>query len=226
MNNIIIELKDISKSFSENSVFSDLELKIEKGRITSIIGPNGCGKTTLFKIILGISDRDKGEIIKPDNQKFGFMMDDFTPYAHLNLVQNMIAFSKLGAEKVTKKLINGIISETFCDKIRSKQFKKLSAGQKKKAMFAISLLNDPEVLVMDEPLNSLDLKERIDLISSIKYMNRNRNKTVIISSHDLNSLYELCDNFCFIKNGQILHELSKENISSDELTAKYLEIYS
>ncbi len=225
MDNTAIELKNVTKSYGKNTVLKNLDLKIEKFKITSIIGPNGCGKTTLFKIILGISDYNEGLINKPVSESFASMLDDYPPFGHLSLTQNMTAFSKLNGVPASKKKISEIISETFCEKIRSKPFKNLSAGQKKKAVFAISLLNDPEIVILDEPLNSLDLKERIDLISSIKYLNRERNKTIIVSSHDLNSLYELCDRFCFIKDGRIFSELSKESISSDDLTARYLEIY-
>jgi len=222
----IIKLTSISKSYSGNTVFSDITFNVTRSKITSVIGPNGCGKTTLFKIILGMTDPEKGEILRPGRDSFGFMMDDYPPFSHLNLINNLNAFSKLYKTSVSKKKISNIISETFCDKIKSKIFRNLSAGQKKKVMFAISLLNDPEILILDEPLNSLDLKERIDMISSIKYMNRIRNKTLLVSSHDLNSLYELCDNFCFIKNDRIESVISKNNITSDELTDLYLHLYT
>lgn len=226
MNGPIVQLNNIVKSFSGNHVFSGLDLDIKSNKITAIIGPNGCGKTTLFKIILGITDKCGGDIIKPDNSNFGFMIDDILPYGHLNLYQNMTALSKLSKKKINRKQILQIISDTFCDKIKSKPYKNLSSGQKRKAAFALTLLNDPEILILDEPLNSLDLKERIDIISAIKYMCKSHNKTVIISSHDLESLYEMCDEFCFIKEGRILSRFLKQDISSDDLTSGYLKIYS
>ena len=226
MNEPVIQLNNIAKSFPGNQIFSGLDLVINRGKITAIIGPNGCGKTTLFRIILGITDKTSGDIIKPDNNKFGFMIDDIMPYGHLSLYQNMTALSILSEKGSSKKQIRQIISDTFCDKIKSKPFKNLSSGQKRKASFALTLLNDPEILILDEPLNSLDLKERIDIISAIKYMCKSRYKTVIISSHDLESLYEICDEFYFIKDGRIFSRFLKHDISSDDLTSRYLEIYT
>ena len=95
----------------------------------------------------------------------------------------------------------------------------------RKIFFALSLLNDPEIMVLDEPLNSLDLKERIDIISSIRYLKENRGKTIIISSHDLNSLYELSDVFCFLKEGRIFQTLNKADIEQENLNELYLKLY-
>jgi len=225
MTDKIITLKNIKKSYSGNTVLSDLDLVINNNSVTSVIGPNGSGKTTLFKLILGITDCNEGDIEKSLNYSFGFMLDDCRPFDRLTLVQNMIAFSGLSQNKITRKNINEIISITFCEKIKSKPFKSLSAGQQKKALFALSLLNDPKILILDEPLNSLDLKERIDIISTIRFLKEAKGKTIIISSHDLASLYELCDIFNFLKDGRICNTAYKSELSPDKLNELYLEIY-
>ncbi|MBU4487096.1 MAG: ATP-binding cassette domain-containing protein, partial [Candidatus Delongbacteria bacterium] len=95
-----IELIKIKKSYSGNTVLSDLSLNIENNTVISIIGPDGSGKTTLLKIILGIIDYDGGEIIKLPYDNFGFMLDDYKPYGRLTLLQNMVAFSKLSKNKI------------------------------------------------------------------------------------------------------------------------------
>lgn len=221
----IIELKNISKKYFENSVLRKLELTIAPGMITSVIGPNGCGKTTLFKLILGITDHDNGTVNKLSNDDIGFMLDDCRPYDRLTLFQNLTALSKLSKFPASRKTINEIISITFCEKIKNKSFRTLSSGQQKKALFALTLINDPKLLILDEPLNSLDLKERIDMISTIRYLKESQNKTIIISSHDLSSLYELCDLFCFLKDGKIIHIAEKKEMDTEKLSRLYLEIY-
>jgi len=225
MSSNIIELKKISKRYSDNSVLSNLDLNIPLNSVTSVIGPNGCGKTTLFKVILGITDHENGKINKVSNEDIGFMLDDCKYYDHLTLLQNLTAMSKLTKPRLTKKSLNDIISITFCDKIKSKPFKSLSSGQLKKALFALTLISDPNILILDEPLNSLDLKERIDMISTIRYLKEAKNKTILVSSHDLASLYELCDIFCFLKDGKIIHQTAKKEIDADKLSRLYLDIY-
>jgi len=225
MSSNIIELVKISKKYSEDSVLSNLDLNIPLNSVTSVIGPNGCGKTTLFKVILGITDHENGKINKVSNEDIGFMLDDCKYYDHLTLLQNLTAMSKLTKPRLTKKSLNDIISITFCDKIKSKPFKSLSSGQLKKALFALTLISDPNILILDEPLNSLDLKERIDMISTIRYLKEAKNKTILVSSHDLASLYELCDIFCFLKDGKIIHQAEKKEIDADRLSRLYLDIY-
>jgi ABC-2 type transport system ATP-binding protein len=221
----IIELTNITKSYNKTHVLKELNLDIPENSITALIGPNGCGKTTLFKVILGITDHENGEIKKIPNDRIGFMLDDCRPYDRLSLYKNMMAVSILSGKTVTKTALNEIVASAFCGNIKNKPFRTLSSGQQKKALFSLSLINDPEVLILDEPLNSLDLKERIDIISSIKYINKSKNKTIIVSSHDLDSLYELCDLFCFIKNGRIFLTKEKKDICSDDLSSIFLEIY-
>ena len=225
MSELSVELSGIEKNYSNKPVFYGLNLKIKKGSVTSIIGQNGSGKTTLFKIILGIIDQDKGNIVIEPEYKTGFLIEDLKPYENMNLIQNLTAFSLLDGKKISKSEINDIITMSFCKDISTKPIKKLSAGQKRKVYFAFSLLNDPDQIILDEPLNSLDLKERIDLISSIKYLRDSRSKTIIISSHDLDSLYEICDTFGFIKDGRIDLILEKEDIDPSELNSVFMNLY-
>lgn len=225
MSELSVELSGIEKRYSKKSVLCGLDLKIKKGSVTSVIGPNGSGKTTLFKIILGISDPDKGKVLINPEYKTGFMIEDLKPYENMNLIQNLTAFSLLDGKKISRAEINDIIAMSFCKDICKKPVKKLSAGQKRKVYFAFSLLNDPDLIILDEPLNSLDLKERIDMISSIKYLSDSRSKTILISSHDLDSLYEICNTFCFIKEGRTERVLEKKEIDSSELNSIFMELY-
>ena len=224
-NENIIKIRDVKKSYGQNSVFSGLNLNIRRGEILSVIGPNGCGKTTLFKMILKITKPDKGEIEFDSRFVPGFLIEELIPFERLNLLDNLKALSILTRTYGKNNSYNDIISASFCEKIKSKPFRQLSSGQKRKAMFALSLINDPETIILDEPFNSLDLKERIDIISSIRYLKETRQKTVIISSHDLTSLYQICDQFCFIKGGVVIDKIPKEQISSQELNSIFLKLY-
>jgi ABC-2 type transport system ATP-binding protein len=220
-----IVVKGLDKSYGKNIVLRGLEADFRKNIITAVIGPNGSGKTTLFKLILGISRPNGGTVVINNDTGIGFMLENFKPYERLSLVENMRAFSRLSRKDCGRDDLNSILSFTFCDKLRNKKFGTLSAGQQRKFLFALSLIGNPGIIILDEPLNSLDLKERIDMVTSIKYLKETRGTTIIVSSHDLTGLYELCDDFLFLKDGIIAKSMNRNEFSGDGINNIYLEIY-
>jgi ABC-type multidrug transport system ATPase subunit len=221
-----IKIKDLSKNYGKTTVLKGLDADFKSGAVTAVIGPNGSGKTTLFKILLGISNSDKGEVTKAKESKIGFMLENFKPYERLNLVDNLKAFSRLCNKcSMSRAYIKEILSFSFCEKFKFKKFGSLSAGQQRKFLFALSLVGEPEIVVLDEPLNSLDLKERIDMTSSIKYLKETRGTTIIVSSHDLSGLYDLCDEFFFLKDGRFIRSMNKADFEKDSINGIYLDIY-
>ena len=221
-----IEIKDLVKKYKKIVAIDKLSINVKENTIMAFIGPNGSGKTTLLKILLNIIDYDKGKIKFMRQYKTGFLSDEFIPYEHLTIKDNLRTFAKL--KKIDPKRISDEVDRvlliTFLTEEKNKLYKNLSSGMKKKFHFGLALLGKPELLILDEPFSALDLVGRKDFIAILKYLKENRDTTIILSSHDLTSISDFCDEIVFLKKGNIVLKTdSSESLSS--LNKKYMEFF-
>ncbi|MDA3884239.1 MAG: ABC transporter ATP-binding protein [Candidatus Delongbacteria bacterium] len=225
MNNAI-EIKGLVKKYKKLSALDNVNIDIKENLITAFIGPNGSGKTTLLKIILNIIDLDQGEVRFIQQYKMGFLSDEFIPYEHLTVRDNLRAFSKL--KRIPSKEISSEVERvlliTFLTDEKNKLYKDLSSGMKKKFHFGLALLGKPKLLILDEPFSALDLVGRKDFIAILKYLKEKRDTTIILSSHDLTSISDFCDEIVFMKKGKIILEADSSK-SLSYLNEKYMEYF-
>ena len=225
-----IKFQNITKSFNKAKILNSMTMNISHNRITSLIGPNGSGKTTAFKILLNILNADSGKIDSDVNLKMGFLFNDFVPYENLSVLQNLESFALL--KKIPKKKIvsesKRILKIIGLELEKDKKAKNLSQGMKKKLAFGIALLDDPDIMILDEPFNCLDPVSKNDFISILEHLRDEKNKTILLSSHDLSSVLEVSDDIYFLKEGKIVFEdqiYKHPQERAEELNKRYLELY-
>ena len=190
------EIKNVYKSYNTESVFSDFSLKIEKGKKTVILGESGSGKTTLLNMIAGLTEF-AGEITKGGKVSYVFQNDSLVP--SLTVFQNL----KL-VIKSDEKILNGIFKLGLTE-VRDKYINHLSGGQKRRVNILRGLLFDSDILLLDEPFNSLDLKLKTKLIEIIKKDKR----TVVMVTHDILEAVKSADRILVIKKGKIVKDIKK-----------------
>lgn len=218
----VLELKNINKEFGTFHALTDVNLKIEKGKIYGFIGKNGAGKTTLMRIVSGMSTPSSGSIelfgktqaneICKERAKIGTMLED------RGISPNLTAAQNLKAQMMMKGLDNDsrireVLEIVGLSKTGAKKFKDFSLGMKRRLTLAATFLSNPEFLILDEPTNGLDpvgIKDTRDLLMQI---NREYGTTIMISSHILRELYEVATDFIFIDSGVIIGEISKEQLN-------------
>ncbi len=230
MNNIV-ELINISKQYKKQMVLDSINMNFEKGKIYGIIGPNGAGKTTIFKIISGLAKPTSGKItftndtLEPDTarKKISFMIENPYVESGMNAYQNMKMLAIL--YEVPEEKIEGLLKIVGLNPYDRKKVRNFSLGMKQRLGIALALLKNPEMIVLDEPMNGLDPKGMIDIRNLLINLCRNEKITIVISSHILPELSLLADIFYLISNGTILDIKSREDIQKNntKLEDFYLE---
>lgn len=208
----MLELQQIKKSFGTKDVLKDIHLTLPKGQIMSLLGPSGCGKTTLLNIILGLEQQSSGKIIwdgvdisqKPMQERgFNIVFQDFALFPHLNAYDNIIYGLRNQKKGIDENHVQEYIEFLELSPHLKKKIHELSGGQKQRVSIARTLVMQPDILLMDEPLSALDgviketIKERIQSIS------REFNLTTIIVTHDPEEALTLSDQVVILNDGHI-----------------------
>lgn len=228
----MIEAKHLTKIYKGVTVLNIPHLKIEKGQSFGLVGNNGAGKTTFFRLILDLIRSESGyvnskneNVAKSENWKHftgsyldeGFIIDFLTPEEYFEFLASINGLSKGDLEDFYAKF-----KDFFNDEIlgKKKYIRELSHGNQKKVGIVAALISNPEILILDEPFNSLDPTTQIRLKNLLHALKKDKNVTMLISSHDLNHVTEVCERIAILEKGKIIHDLK-----TDENTLKELENY-
>ena len=218
MSDIILELKDVTKMFGKDQVLNRVSLTIFKGDIYGLIGRNGAGKTTLMKIITDLTRKTSGEIFLLSNRAYiknlervGAIIESPVAYVNLSAYQNLkILCMQKGIQDYS--VIDEALQFVNLTNTGNKKFKQFSLGMKQRLGLAMALLNNPDFLILDEPINGLDPIAIIEFREILERINREKNTTILISSHILSELYQVSNRFGFIHNGEIIEEITKKEL--------------
>ena len=210
----IIEIKNLSKSYGDNTVLKDFNLYIKQNEFVTLLGPSGCGKTTLLRIIGGFETADEGDVIfngksivdiPAYKREINTVFQKYALFPHMNVYEN-IAFG-LKIKKVEKKIIDekvkfalGLVSLEGFEK---RNIDSLSGGQQQRVAIARALVNEPKVLLLDEPLGALDLKIRQKMQLELKAIQQSAGITFIFVTHDQEEALTMSDTIVVLNKGEI-----------------------
>ena len=212
----IIEFKDITKAFGSKKILDNVNLKISKGDVFGIIGPSGSGKSTLMKVLMGIYKPTSGsiyfkekEVLKDSNfllKVTGLTTQENSFYYKLTVKENMHYYANLNSVQMNKKdldvHINKILRSVNLYDSKDKLAQNISGGMKRRLDFAISLVHNPELLILDEPTTGLDPKLVDQFWKIIKEVSK-EGKTIIVISHIFSELEKNCNKAGILYNGKI-----------------------
>lgn len=223
--NLVISIQNVNKSYGRKLILQDINLNIRKSEIYGLIGPSGAGKTTLVKLLVGMEKADTGIIsildIKVPNlnllQKIGYMSQSDALYSELTGEENLRFFASLfrlnkidqsKRIKYTAELVN--LTNELTKKVSA-----YSGGMKRRLSLAIALIQNPEILILDEPTVGIDPELRLSIWKELRHLKDNEGKTIIITTHVMDEAMK-CDILSMVRDGHIL-----ANGSPNELIEMY-----
>ena len=230
----MIEIKHLYKAFDNHMVLRNLNMKINDGAIYGFVGPNGAGKTTTMRIIAGLLKADSGQILidgmdigSRHKEMIGYMPDFFGVYDKLRVKEYMAFFAfiySLDREKTEQKT-EQLLSLVKLTEKKEAYVDSLSRGMKQRLCLARCMIHDPKLLILDEPASGLDPRARYEFKEIIRQL-RKQGRTVMISSHILSELSEMCTDICIIDEGRAVMDGSVEEIEYHMITASPLVIHT
>lgn len=227
----MISVENLNKSIQDKPILQSIDVTIQKGRLTSLIGPNGAGKSTLLSAISRLIEVDSGQIKLEEESLENFKSNEIakklsvlkqTNHTELNItVEQLVAFgrfpySKGRLTKTDKEKINEALDLLQLQEIKDRNLKTLSGGQRQRAYIAMTIAQDTEYILLDEPLNNLDMKYSVQIMKTLRQLTREVGKTIIIVLHDINFASCYSDDVIAMKDGQLIKAAHRDQVIQPE----------
>mgnify|MGYP006355491591 FL=1 len=235
----MFKINNVNKNYGFQKVLSEINLEIPQNKLTCIIGPNGAGKSTLLNAISRLIKVDKGDILINsknlkdwDKKELSKTLSIMKQLNNINVrltIADLVAFGRYpySEDRLTEndyQKINEALEYTGLSSIKDKYTDELSGGQKQRTYIAMTLAQDTEYILLDEPLNNLDIKHILEVMHLLKKLVEEQSKTIILVVHDINIASTFADYIVAMKNGEIIESGLTEDIINNEILYKIYEI--
>jgi len=228
----LLSLKDISKNYDSQPVLDKVNIQVMPSSVVGLLGPNGCGKTTIFNLIMGITKADSGKIIfnnkeiqnKPINYRstmgISIMMQE-RPVFELSLEDNLYAISEISIKNKQKQreVVNRLIREFGLDSLRKQAARNLSGGQRAKLCLARTLINSPKLVLLDESTSGLD-PISVQEVSRLILRLQSFNVSVLITSHVVGDVIPVCDKIYILADTKVIDEGPPTKVLQSEISKR------
>ncbi|WP_339164433.1 ATP-binding cassette domain-containing protein [Siminovitchia sp. FSL H7-0308] len=203
----MITLKNVRFKVGKHNILNNINMKLKRGKVYGLLGPNGAGKTTLFKALLNVIEY-KGDIFKDYNHvTIGKLIEYPAFYPNLTCVENLKLHASYADIEYNDSIVNDLLGIVGLPDAKHKKFKELSMGMKQRLGVAKALMGNPNLLLLDEPTNGLDPMGMKDMRNLIEQNLKGKQRTIVISSHNLNEVSFVTDTFLFMREGKKILEI-------------------
>jgi len=219
----VLQVKNLTKRFGAFTAVDSISFELREGEVLGLLGPNGAGKTTTIQILLGITTPNSGEIryFEKDfsqNRQDCLQMINYTSafntlQSRTTVWENLLVFANLYLIDEPKKKIMELVEYFEIKDLLDSQYKYLSSGEKTRVNFIKALLNDPKIILMDEPTASLDPDIADKTLSLIEQIKKNKKISILYTSHNMNEIDRICDRVIFLSQGKIVAEDTPLNLT-------------
>ena len=231
MKEVILKTYNITKKYGNQVAVNNVNMTIRKGEIYGFIGQNGAGKTTLIRLITGLIHKTGGEIellgatgeneLNKSRTMVGSLIETPSFYTNMTARENL-EVSRLVRNIPGKKCIDEVLELVGLKDVEKKKVKNFSLGMKQRLGIANALMGNPKLLILDEPINGLDPMGIVEIRELLKKINKEKDMTILISSHILSELSELATTYGIISNGKLIEEITAEELA--EKCRQYIDL--
>ena len=231
MKKVVLKTYNITKKYGEQLAVDNVNMTIKKGDIYGFIGQNGAGKTTLIRLITGLIHKSGGEIellgVNEENElnkartMVGSLIETPSFYTNMTARENL-EVSRLVRNIPGKKCIDEVLELVGLKDVEKKKVKNFSLGMRQRLGIANALMGNPKLLILDEPINGLDPMGIVEIRELLKKINKEKDMTILISSHILSELSELATTYGIISNGKLIEEITAKQLS--EKCRQYIDL--
>ncbi len=219
MQEIVLQTNNLTKKYKDFVALDNATITIHKGDIYGLIGRNGAGKTTFMKIITTLTNKTVGDFslfgskeeLTESKRRIGCLIESPAFFGNLTAYQNLKYYS-IQRGITNNNQIDKVLKTVDLYKEKDKKFKNFSLGMKQRLGIAFAILDNPDFIILDEPINGLDPIGIKEIRNTLKRLNEEEKITILISSHILSELYLIANHFCFIDKGKIIKDLTKEEL--------------
>ena len=231
MKKVVLKTYNITKKYGEQLAVDNVNMTIKKGDIYGFIGQNGAGKTTLIRLITGLIHKSGGEIellganeeneLNKARTMVGSLIESPSLYTNMTARENL-EVSRLVRNIPGKKCIDEVLELVWLKDVEKKKVKNFSLGMRQRLGIANALMGNPKLLILDEPINGLDPMGIVEIRELLKKINKEKDMTILISSHILSELSELATTYGIISNGKLIEEITAKQLS--EKCRQYIDL--
>lgn len=199
MNECRVRINDISVNYRKESVLSNVSFHLDDGKVYGLFSKNGIGKTTLLKVLAGVFEVDKDEVVYKENTHIGYSIEDSLIVNGLNVNENLAYYAKLNGINSNAKKIDDIFELTGISEFRNKCAKLISKGMRQRVSLAIAMIADPNLLILDEAISGIDVISRRKISTYFRDLAK-KDTCVVFADHDVANILNACDEIIFLKN--------------------------